>query len=490
MAGSRRAGPERVHKAEGRRVREVPTRTHHLAAHAACHAARRRDSRRQRTIYSMVRVSCSMRHAPSQILRDQNAALDRLTPLDKVVRRSLFCIYRCYTRSHFKRVVARRGRPSRCSTSQTSNVQQELRQLFSPTATRRPTRDAVWEHAEPTCAVARPPARPGPMGSALTKVLVCSPCRTLPKARGAHKEYHASDEPLLSPVRNNPKAGGKAKHVEQLQIVDLEDDDVHEENTSSPRRIIDFIQTDPATIEVRFDRGNKWTETNYRRLGEALRSCGALQVLVLTRMNMKDADAVALLEALPFPESLQVLDLGFCESLTTLPDLSKLTSLQRLGLYGCTSLASLPDVSGLKDLANVTRPIHLSGAASSSELDKPPPTANAADARVRRHYERQIAALEQQLADSLAAQQSMQAQLSQARIAAGIISQTAGAYGIKDIGSATDLDATRMQALMGFRDARRSVSAKWQNTPIAPARSFMKPTRSAASRAMLEASLR
>ena len=73
-----------------------------------------------------------------------------------------------------------------------------------------------------------------------------------------------------------------------------------------------------------------WGADDYRHLGQALRYCGALEVLTLERMAMSNADAAAVLVGPPIP-SLKTLNLTFCDPLTTLPALSAFSSLE--GLY-------------------------------------------------------------------------------------------------------------------------------------------------------------
>ena len=60
----------------------------------------------------------------------------------------------------------------------------------------------------------------------------------------------------------------------------------------------------------------EWGADDYRHLGQALRYCGALETLALSRMAMSDVDAAALLVGAPVP-SLQTLSLRGCTSLTT-----------------------------------------------------------------------------------------------------------------------------------------------------------------------------
>ena len=80
-------------------------------------------------------------------------------------------------------------------------------------------------------------------------------------------------------------------------------------------------------------RRAEWTAADFEALGGALRRCGALARLSLMRMNVRDAQLGALLRSLAAPEALEVLELGFCEALVELPDLSPLASLHTLGLY-------------------------------------------------------------------------------------------------------------------------------------------------------------
>ena len=73
---------------------------------------------------------------------------------------------------------------------------------------------------------------------------------------------------------------------------------------------------------------------------------------MLMRMNLTHADLDIILAGLCAPKRLKVLELGFAENLTHLPDLSALSGLKSLGLYGCTSLRELPDVSRCAIFAN------------------------------------------------------------------------------------------------------------------------------------------
>ena len=114
---------------------------------------------------------------------------------------------------------------------------------------------------------------------------------------------------------------------------------------SSRRKI--FFQTMP------------WSKSDYQALGETLRANGVLERLYFMNFDLDDDDLTAVM-TLADPESLKVLELGFCDVLTALPDFSRLAPrLQHLGLYGCSSLIELPDAKLLAKLKVFTPPMHL-----------------------------------------------------------------------------------------------------------------------------------
>ena len=104
-----------------------------------------------------------------------------------------------------------------------------------------------------------------------------------------------------------------------------------------------------STRELRYDK-LEWSDAQFERLGEALCYCGALETLVVVRMDLSDAAAAAVVAGLASCTSLQTLNLYECRFLTALPDLSALTSLKTLNLKGCRSLTALPDLSALTSL--------------------------------------------------------------------------------------------------------------------------------------------
>lgn len=114
---------------------------------------------------------------------------------------------------------------------------------------------------------------------------------------------------------------------------------------------------------ILFYQDTKWGPSDYHALGAALRASGILERLTFMRFhNMGDDDLATVLK-LADPESLKVLELGFCISLTRVPDLASLAPrLHQLGLYGCSSLGDLPDPKFLKHLKTFTPPMHLNEA--------------------------------------------------------------------------------------------------------------------------------
>ena len=111
-----------------------------------------------------------------------------------------------------------------------------------------------------------------------------------------------------------------------------------------------------------------WGASEYAILAAVLPGCVALEELTIAGMTLNDADAAAIVEALPLgvkslslscaglrrcPDlstlpTLCVLSLGGCPDLEEPPDVSSLTFLERLDLFGCTSLEASPDVSALQ----------------------------------------------------------------------------------------------------------------------------------------------
>ena len=107
-------------------------------------------------------------------------------------------------------------------------------------------------------------------------------------------------------------------------------------------------------------------------MGEALCYCGALETLVVSKMEVSDTAAAAVVAGLASCTSLKTLDLEsvnphgvarpvgahvaaeaqpqYCRSLTALLGLSALTSLQKLNIYRCESLTALADLSALTSL--------------------------------------------------------------------------------------------------------------------------------------------
>jgi len=108
-----------------------------------------------------------------------------------------------------------------------------------------------------------------------------------------------------------------------------------------------------------------WGAAEYSALAAVLPGCVALEELTIAGMTLNDADAAAIVAALPpslqslslscgglraCPDlstvpALRVLSLGGCPELAAPPDVSSLSFLERLDLFGCTALAAPPTVS-------------------------------------------------------------------------------------------------------------------------------------------------
>lgn len=145
-----------------------------------------------------------------------------------------------------------------------------------------------------------------------------------------------------------------------------------------------------------------WGATQFSTLAAVLPGCVVLEELTIAGMSMSDADAAAVVAALPSTVKslslscpglrrcpdlaslpmLQVLSLGGCPELEAAPDVSSLSFLERLDLFqcgaltgppdvgalaslqilnlaGCSALTALPDVSGVSALRALVKPAHL-----------------------------------------------------------------------------------------------------------------------------------
>ena len=93
-----------------------------------------------------------------------------------------------------------------------------------------------------------------------------------------------------------------------------------------------------------------WGATQYATLTAALPGCVALEELTIAGMMLNDADAQAIVAALP--PSVHSLNIS-CGGLTACPDLSGLPALRVLSFGGCPDLETPPDVSALRSLVRL-----------------------------------------------------------------------------------------------------------------------------------------
>ena len=197
------------------------------------------------------------------------------------------------------------------------------------------------------------PSSPRPRGKVLPKDKAAHPSSSSSSSSkeqpGTSEEHGKEGWPIPLPLGRILRIT-RFSFLNDLVVEDIEDE---EEDLTRGHQFADHN-----TRQLRYER-LEWARADYRQLAGALRSCRKLEVLMLMRMNLTHADLDIILTGLCAPKRLKVLELGFAENLTHLPDLSALSGLKSLGLYGCTSLRELPDVSSLRDLRKFTKPRHL-----------------------------------------------------------------------------------------------------------------------------------